>query len=63
MAVRLFCFRLNNLFSFQIQRGVLGLYYLHFYFNIQFSMNKILRVDLSKLNKVSTNVCSLRNIP
>ncbi|MBA1325539.1 hypothetical protein FKB33_05075 [Enterococcus faecium] len=29
MAVRLFCFRLNNLFSFQIQRGVLGLYYLH----------------------------------
>ncbi|UXD45603.1 hypothetical protein E3T52_01060 [Enterococcus faecium] len=27
--VRLFCFRLNNLFSFQIQRGVLGLYYLH----------------------------------
>ncbi|POH50404.1 hypothetical protein CV740_00820 [Enterococcus faecium] len=25
----LFCFRLNNLFSFQIQRGVLGLYYLH----------------------------------
>ncbi|RCF64065.1 hypothetical protein B1131_00810 [Enterococcus faecium] len=29
MVVRLFCFRLNNLFSFQIQRGVLGLYYLH----------------------------------
>ncbi|PHL03477.1 hypothetical protein CQR43_14660 [Enterococcus faecium] len=29
MAVHLFCFRLNNLFSFQIQRGVLGLYYLH----------------------------------
>ncbi len=49
MAVRLFCFRLNNLFSFQIQRGVLGLYYLHL---LQISR---LRVNLSKLNKVKTN--------
>ncbi|THE05962.1 hypothetical protein E1H99_13230 [Enterococcus hirae] len=29
ITVRLFCLRLNNLLSFQIQRGVLGLYYLH----------------------------------
>ena len=55
MAVRLFCFRLNNCSAFKFN-AVFSVCITYIYFKYPvFNEQKYLRVNLSKLNKVKTN--------